>query len=256
MKIYKWAILVMAILIVSGCQNNSGASSNNNQKVPKTQPANNAGDAASELLKVLGNKATLKWQISYNLISQAQGNNFQVPMVQYVDGKNKIRTDLTTQGVEARTYFIDGTITSCTQNSGSWNCYKSEPQKNHVSDAEKDVQINKDKYAITSDGAKTVAGASTNCFKIVEKSSAATINECFSSEGLPLYISYVSSDSTTEMTATKYSTTLASGTFDVPAAASASPAAQGSSGAAGGNSCSTCNYMSGSMKDSCLASCG
>ena len=243
MKIYKWAILVMVILIVAGCQNNSGASSNNNQnqaapktaentaakdtvketvpkEVPKTQQANNAGDAASELLTVLGNKATLKWQISYNLISQAQGNNFQAPMIQYVDGKNKVRTDVTTQGVEARTYFVDGTIISCTQNSGAWNCYKSEPQKNHVSDTENDVQISKDKYAITSDGAKTVAGASTKCFKIVEKSSAATIRECFSSEGLPLYISYVSSDSTTEMTATKYSTTLASGTFDVPVAAS------------------------------------
>ena len=222
------------------------------QQAAKKEAKQESSNAFSEFTVFLGKKAALQWQVDYDIVSNAQGTQFQSTMIQYFKGADKIRSDTKTQGVESRTYLLNGELTSCTQTSGSWNCFKIEKQKDNVEDVENGLESNPANYEVTTDGTKVIAGVTTKCFKVLEKSQGATIRYCFSGEAIPLYISFVSSQASTEMTAKSFSKSVSDSVFDIPAASTTSIP---SAGEAASDPCAACAYLSGEMKDSCLASC-
>jgi hypothetical protein len=140
-------------------------------------------------------------------------------MKQYIDGLNKIRFDMTTSSIETQTYVVDGKMTSCTKLSGAWNCVTAESTKPDTSATiSNDIKTNSADYTITTMPDRTIAGASASCFKVVSKDS--TVNYCYSSDAVPLYVKTEGLANgktvTTEMTATAYSKTVSADVFVPP----------------------------------------
>ncbi len=157
--------------------------------------------------------ASRSWKVDYAVKAVTNGESSQVQMTQYFkDGK--IRTDVTSSGVEVRT-FVDGTtVNSCFQAGGSWNCQASQVPATNV---ETDVKANADTYV--ADGTMSVAGTTANCFK--GSNAQGDIRYCISSDCVPLFVSYSATQSgvtvQTETKATAYAATVADADFALPA---------------------------------------
>ncbi len=255
-------LVVLSVVLLIGCNSaTQGANSQNTQNAgdssaPPEQvnkesmtkdsaPKQTANDVASELKGFISSKSSLQWKIAYDIKSSAQGSQFSSTMTQYFKGENKVRTDMTAQGIETRTYMVDKVLTSCSKSNGAWTCRKIDIPKDDVNDLENNLEKDSSKYSITADGSKVVAGVNTKCYKVVDSEHSATVRWCFSSDGAPLYISFDSPQATSEMTATSYSKSVADSDFEVPASSQTSSSGQ----------CSACDYLSGEAKDACMQSC-
>jgi len=271
MKLY-FIILLGLVLVLAACENaqksgqeansdsqSADASTNSNAQAQSTSNQQGTGSASassgalSDFKKVFSGRSSAQWQVTYDASANSGGQQTNFAMTQYLKGKNKVRNDAAVQGIETRSYILDNVLTTCSKNDNKWTCYGSEMKKDAVAKFEDEADTSQD-YKVESDGTKAVAGVTAKCYKVTDHENSYTIRYCFSSEGVPLYIKFDSSDASSEMTATSYSKTVSDSVFEVPAAASTMEIPSG--GASGGDACSYCNYMSGSDKDSCLQSCG
>jgi hypothetical protein len=228
---------------------------------PQTAEGEKASDASGEFNAYFA-KRNLQWKIAYDLKSSAQGEQTTMQMTQYMKGEQKFRTDMTVQGMESRMYMVNEVYTMCTKSDGNWACFKSEPSKDTTASTEKwedSYEEDTTKYNIVEDGTKNVAGVSTKCFKITEISNTkATVRYCFANDGAPLYMFFTDGENTSEMIATSYTKSVSDSDFNPPAEAQDMSAMYGGAGGtspAGGDACGYCNYLSGTDKDECLASC-
>jgi hypothetical protein len=88
----------------------------------------------------------------------------------------------------------------------------------------KDIETNPENYAITPLAPRTIAGTLATCFQVVTSgASAATVDFCFSPEGVPLYTHTVSEGMDYTMEATSYSTSVPDSDFALPATPQAFP---------------------------------
>jgi len=139
-------------------------------------------------------------------------------MSQYFKG-NKMRSDVISEGVEARTYMADDLITSCTKQNGDWMCFEIEETTENVNTGLDDARENPDEYMtmVTSAGTKTIAGEEIECFKITIETASMTY--CLTDDGIPLFMSGVSEGMEWSMTAKEFDRNVANSAFEPPAAA-------------------------------------
>ena len=165
-------------------------------------------------------KLSAKYYVEYEVDSGEQKMN----MKQWVAGPTKIRMDITMPEGEARTYILGDTIYSCNTLEGDWQCIKMsglEETKQLASDYFKDVEDNPDDYDISYAGTKQVAGVKTFCFEtsVTDQGHTADVLQCFSAEGVPLYMKFEVEGMTGEMVAKSYSKNVKDSDFVVPAEA-------------------------------------
>jgi hypothetical protein len=265
---------VLLLLMLGACAN--GTQTGQTQKVagsekPPQEKAQTAwqGSGAKEpsaddsltrkFQSLLGARSSVQWKIDYALTMQAQGQTQSMAMTQYMKAE-KVRSDVSVQGIESRTYAVDKTSTTCSKMSGTWTCYKSTAQEDNLTQTEDKMRTDMTDYTVVTDGTKTVAGVATDCFKVTSKTDATVVRYCFAADGAPLYVKMESKDVVTEMTATAYTKSVSDADFVPPAepkdmnALTGSPSADGA-GAGGFDACSACGYLSGDQQEQCLASC-
>jgi hypothetical protein len=90
-------------------------------------------------------------------------------------------------------------------------------QEANPTDSVKNIEENPDDFKIYADGTKTIAGTVAKCFRIT--ASQGDVRECFSKEGVPLYMTSKSSGYEFTMEATSYKTSVSNSDFTPPAAA-------------------------------------
>ncbi|MCX6772735.1 MAG: hypothetical protein NTV88_03110 [Candidatus Micrarchaeota archaeon] len=237
--------------------NQQPAAQNNN--APPAPPANSGGSDSDSFLSILGLKSTLQYKVAYDISSGTAGQQAVLQMTQYLKGTTKMRSDSAYQGIESRTYVVDGAYYSCSNAQGAWTCMKLTIPKEDTTKSIDDVATNKENYQITADGTMQVAGVTANCYKVIGKNLDYS-RSCYSPEGVPLYVKITSTSAqgetgSTEMTATSYSTSVSDSDFALPAVATELPTAPPGAPGAGGDVCSYCSYMTGQDKTDCLASC-
>ena len=265
MKIIKSLILVFAISLVllASCKNNANQQTTQEPNPqpeaqvapqPEAKPEVKDNALTSELKNLFSKKASIEWQITYDVKTKAAGTEQKMTMIQYMKGPTKVRSDVTVQGIESRSYFVDNVMTSCSKMQNKWSCFKIEAKKDDAADMEKNFQSNPGQYTVTADGTKSVAGLTAKCYKIVDSKNSAQTRECFSDDGMPLYIYYEGSGITSEMTALTYAKAVSASVFTPPVEAK-EMSVPTTAGAAQGDACAACDYLSGDMKDQCLANC-
>lgn len=264
----KWFVLILACMLALGACATEEASSDapttpeesaspdtpadTPAKEPEDEPSGNS--ATAELMKYLGNRGSLEWKIAYTIDSRAEGQTFSGTMTQYLKGENKMRTDMTTSGIESQVFFVNDVFTSCTKFSGSWSCTEMDTVEDTTKELEENFEESPDDFTVVPDGTKTVAGYNTKCFKMTQASSSAVMRYCFSADSLPLYVKAEIENSVTEMEATSVAKSVFDSVFTPPAKATKMSDSSGTS-IAGGDACSYCDQMPAEYRDQCLASC-
>jgi hypothetical protein len=196
--------------------------------------------------------ANIMYKVTYDMTATAQGYSTSGTMTQYIKGMNKFRTDMTTQGMETRTYMDGATVTSCNMMNSAWSCRTIEitPEMK----AQQDAQQNPAQYDVTELPSRTIAGAQADCFQI-NNVNGYTVEYCYSSQGVPLYMKTSGAQYTSEMTATSFTTVVSDADF-VPPATDTSSGAAGGTQPAGSSDCeSMCAQVPADYRDQCLASC-
>ncbi|MFH1072326.1 MAG: hypothetical protein V1743_02765 [Nanoarchaeota archaeon] len=225
---YLIALLVMAVL-AAACTNtpNTERTADNSQQTapgspdtsdqsaatetPENTPAENeagtgTGDTPAKLKDIFSRKA--EFVVTYTV--RAAGTESE--MTQYV-ADAKMRTDVATQGIEARTFLIGNEYTSCNKAGEEWMCQKIAytPSTNTADD----VKENIDQYTVENLPGRTIAGAATDCFKV--SMTDGTAEYCYSKEFVPLYIKTTAGTTVSEMEAKTYSTSIPADAFTFPA---------------------------------------
>jgi hypothetical protein len=203
-------------MFVIGCSNqqpNTTETSSETATDEKVMPeaAQNEESAFANLLK---SKQNLKYMVEWDISTIAQGQTMNSQMTQYFKDAKHFRTDMITSGMEVRSYLVDDTISSCFNIAGKWNCQQVTYEQGASEQAENNIISGKVDYKVTNLPGRTIAGTSTQCYQAEVEQSKVTY--CFSSEGVPLYIKTEMAQATSEMTATKYSTSVADSVFELP----------------------------------------
>jgi hypothetical protein len=173
-----------------------------------TPPGTKTDDSANKLKDIFAKN--VKFAVTYDVKTAGTQNE----MTQYItDGK--MRTDITTQGMEVRSYLIGDEYTSCNKATGDWMCQKITYEPSSADTAKDDIKKNPEQYAIESLPGRTIARAATDCFRITTKNGV--VEYCYSNEGVPLYMKTTAGAATSELIAKEYSTTVPADSFDLPA---------------------------------------
>ena len=275
-KLLTAVLLLTAItaILLAGCASNAPAPAQQQAAAGGDQAVNPApsgpgaapapsGKASDQFTTLLSKRSSLQWKVDYDVKTVSQGQSIDLKMTQYLKGIDHIRTDTTTQGMESRSFFVSGVMTTCSKSSASWTCYKVDTgTKDQVGDLQKDLDQNAAKYTITAEPARTIAGVAASCFKLEGLPENVVAHYCFSTQGVVLYIKMdgaVEGQSfSTEMAATSFTTSVSDSDFTPPAAAQDLGAGAGGSAGAGAGAadpCMGCGYLSGDQKTQCLAAC-
>lgn len=140
------------------------------------------------------------YRVNYDVT--AAGQNYE--LIQYVYN-GEIRSDITTQGVETRTFILKSGIKTCT-NMGSWMCFDVPSEANEqTSNNVEEIKENPDKYRnnVISVPSQTVLGQQTSCFEVSDNGSDYIY--CLNSNGVPLLIEGTTNGSEYIQIATNYS---------------------------------------------------
>jgi hypothetical protein len=207
----------MMLLIGCGGSNQEVTTEEPTQEAAKeAEPAKLTG-AAGELANLMTLKGNLEYQITYDVTTNAGGEEMKSTMIQYFDGADRFRTDITVKGVsEMRTYVIGETATSCFKMNNKWTCNTAEGYTDESLETEENIAEGMAGYAVTADGTKQLLGKTHNCYKVTDSVNSATMRYCFSSDGVPVYISMTSPEATTEMTALLYGKDVAENVWVIP----------------------------------------
>lgn len=218
-------LFVLALsLAVIGCKEDlekSAAAGAGNKKTADTAKAA-AGDSsksdsmAGKFKDFVGMKLGAEYTVSYQNSMTANGKTQTYTMTQYFAGANKMRMDTKMQGVENRAYMLTDAFYSCSNQQGSWMCIKIDRPEDATQEVDA-VEKSPDDYNILYDGTMSIAGATAQCYKITLPTGM--MKECFSKEGVPLYMQVKSGDVETEMKATTYKTSVSDSDFTLPAKA-------------------------------------
>ena len=162
-------------------------------------------------------KTGLEYTVSYDFSSKGMGQTDTYTMTQYFGGKNRMRMDSEIEGHAARVIMDGSAIYSCNKESGAWQCMKFDTGDEMEDSTEqfRMVEDNPDEYDITYAGTMKIAGATAHCYAV--SVAGAELKECFSKEGIPLYMLMKSSGFESEMKATTYKASVKDSDFDLPA---------------------------------------
>lgn len=229
---YLLAIMLGVLLLAAACT--SGNNDSNEQQAPQQQEQEQQQEQVQEQQQAqepenkvspgafadfISKKVQLEYMVTYDAKTQAQGQNFNSEMSMYLKGVDKIRTDVEAQGVETRTIIDGNKIYACNKATGSWMCFETEYETSSSEEMQSDIESNPESYSVTELPDRVIAGANTKCFRVTVEEG--NVDYCFSAEGVPLYIKTTGETEgvsfMNEMTATKYSTTVADSAFDLPA---------------------------------------
>ncbi|MFH0701406.1 MAG: hypothetical protein V2A62_03135 [Candidatus Woesearchaeota archaeon] len=220
------AILALALFLVVACTPAEKTGT------PTTEPATNAEKSTvtetkeapateekktdnelGELVSLIKTKQTLKFMVEWETKSTVQGTTYTSTMTQYIKDQKHFRTDVTTQGIETRSYLVDDTFTSCVKMMDKWTC-NAIAQPAATDNSEKELLEGKAGYTVTQLPDKTVAGTTATCYRMTM--AQGTVDYCFSAEGVPLYIKSEVQGVSSEMTAQKYSVSVDDSAFVLP----------------------------------------
>lgn len=158
----------------------------------------------------------LRYTVTYEMTTSGAGT-MNGTMTQFYGGPNEYRMDSTLGSTTTRTYVLNGTITSCFSQGGSWYCTQQSSGRNETvtpPSASVDTYASNG-YSATNTGTETIAGTIAHCFRFALNSSSA--DYCLSPEGIPLKVDVAAGQVRTTMLATSYSTKLPGGVWDIPA---------------------------------------
>ncbi len=182
-----------------------------------TQEAPKLTGVAAELQNLMATKSKMEYQITYDVVAKAEGQEFKSTMIQYFDGVSRFRTDVTIKGMsEIRIYVIDGTGTSCAKANNKWVCSATQVQDDASKQAENSIAQGSARHAVTADGTKQLLGKTHNCYKAIDSAQEITMRYCFSADGVLVYNSAETSQVTTEMTALLYGKDVAETVWVIP----------------------------------------
>ncbi len=164
-----------------------------------------------EKFKSFIDKDNLEYVADYEV--SASGNTYN--MKQYLLDENNIRTDLEISGNKASTYILDKNLYTCTKKD-EWICIEIKDKKlESATQFLEKVEKNPENYLIKFEGTDTIAGTEVFCFAIkMPEMMGLEMKECFTVEGVPLYLS---TGSLMEMTAKSYSLDVKEKDFELPA---------------------------------------
>lgn len=278
--------VLAATLLLAGCASNAGAGGNaaagapangnlpsaaSGETILPSTPADdsNLGEtknaitnkeesASDKLARLFGLKDANSWKAEYDISTQVPGTGTSTSkMAIYFGGQNTMRTDAEYSGMKTRIYLLYPDSYYCNYFGIKWTCM-SLPQANESAyeQAENEFESDPSKYSIDPLPPKLVAGVLAECYKMSKLPYSGTdpvVSYCSSPEGIPLYTKSEITDSGTRyvtvMEATSYSMSVPASDFELPATPSAAPTF-------GGDMCAYCDYVSGSDRVDCLASCG
>ncbi len=210
-------LLVVALLALAGCKEGPATE---DKTTTDTTSTTTESKSESGFVEKFADFTKLKTSLQYSVTYDVNVPNQQkYTMSQYFGGEGKMRADMKMQQGEARTYILGSTFYSCNNMQGSWMCMKIESQDQDTTQQFNQVEQNPEDYDIDSDGTMSVAGTTAICFKIDSAAQNAEMRECFSKEGVPLYMKMTSQGMTTELKATRYSASVKASDFELPAKA-------------------------------------
>jgi len=256
---------LLLLVALTGCGGPTAASgtqgtANTAGQEPTSDQANTGAtvtDDRKALEKFLESKSTSTYQVTYDIVASMKDvGDSTSTMGLYMDGETRVRTDISTQGMVARTYMIANVLTTCTQSNSKWTCMKLDtPPTDETKEFEQSILEEKDAadsdYQIKRDGTKVVAGVTADCFAVTSKD--ATVGYCFSKEGVPLYMKTQFAEGTSEMTATSYTTKIAADTFKLPAEPTTLKLSADSPEGAAVNACASCDMLPADQQAECKA---
>lgn len=229
------AILLLCVSIIFGCANDTNntetmntestnADSSTESETQSTESASSSVEPKAEgedwtkkFVDFTKNKLSNKYTIKYKMTTPQEGME-KLTATQYFESKKKMRMDMKIQGMEVRTYVMGDTFYSCNK-ADSWTCMKftsDEEYENMDLNANfDDIDAMPQNYDISYAGTKQVAGKTAVCFTVDHPE--AELEECFSKEGIPLYIKVGFDGEESVMEALEFSSSIPAGTFDLPA---------------------------------------
>jgi hypothetical protein len=225
-------ILVLLILAIGlmGCaedlekKSTSRPSTSGSAEVSAEKESGSSG-LSEKFMDFVTKKVSAEYMVEYDM--KMTGDETQsFVMTQYIKGE-KMRFDMDTPEGDVRSYMMDNAFYTCTNTEGDWMCMKmsmdmtGQDSTMQTTGYFEDVESAPDNYDISYDGTMRVAGAMTACFKIsfAESGFTGELRECFSKEGVPLYMLVEGDGSKTEMKAKSYERSVSSSAFELPAEA-------------------------------------
>jgi len=176
------------------------------------------GEKFTDLIK---NKMSGEYTVEYKMSTNDPETDGYV-MKQFFGGKDKFRSDVKMDEGEARMYMVKGTLTSCNDMQGDWQCMKMEGMDESVdmSAQFKGIDENPADYDINFKGTKKVAGATAYCFDVMHAElGMGEMQYCLSKEGVPLLMTFDIEGMEGEMRATTFKKSVKSSDFVPPAEA-------------------------------------
>jgi outer membrane lipoprotein-sorting protein len=218
--------LMLLLLAVAGCKEDLAAKKTTATSGPSAEEDAEAATAeadaeeessgiSDDFSEFITKRSSLEYTVSYEITSSSQGSSANQKMTQYFGGTDRLRMDSSTGGMESRTYLMDGTFYTCSNQGGKWMCISMPTQGENPTQQFDDIAENPQDYKITPDGTKSVAGTTAKCYKITTPQG--NMKECFSKEGVPLYMETTFQGGSMKMQATSYKPGVKDSDFKLPA---------------------------------------
>ncbi len=219
---YVCVILIATLVVFAACESQPAAQDDLPEEQQEEEPeqqvleqeAGVVEDARQELLGFFDRQQTLRYTVEYQTTVQGQ----YLLMTQFVDtGGVRVRTDMDAQGIEMRTIYADRIAYTC-MNMGSWSCFEATsddeiPETTGVLAREEFEQDRS--LAVTRTDARTVAGVVAQCF--IYTMDDVRSEQCFSPEGVPVFVETSADGHTSRTQATSYELSLPANAFELPA---------------------------------------
>lgn len=227
--------LVVVGLLLAGCAQSPpaspGAGKGTSPAAPVVTPAAPpappapAADAKAEVLRLAKLTNSTAWKATYKLdITGGDPSAASITgMSIYSDGRDRSRLDMESEQMNLRAYVTEGaTVDSvvCFGLESNWTCMKSSSKPNNTVEQ---FSGNLAGYTVSALPSKTVAGISASCYNLtgIQDDSTAWVAQCYSSDGIVLYMQVLSQTEsgpqTLTMTATSASRSVSDADFIPPA---------------------------------------
>ena len=228
----KWKFILavlFAVILVLGCSSSKTSETGNQSTETTTNTAtNNAASATNPgFSELMGMSPLTAYSITYDITTNYGGETQGSTIKQAISG-TKMKYDITTDNSPVRsvTILTDGKYYVCTLGMGQDMCFEMATDSTQPTAADQASETAKEfenTPDIVYDGTKTIAGATTYCYKT--SSDGAEYKFCLHKDtGMILGMYTTSSGTTTEMEATSFSTAAPSSSeFTLPAAVQQMP---------------------------------
>lgn len=192
---------------------------------PPVAPPAPPVDAKVEVLRLASLSNSTAWKATYKLdITGGDTSAASITgMSIYSDGRDRSRVDVESEQMNLRAYVTEGaTVESvtCFGLGSNWTCMKSSSTPNNTVGQFSD---NLAGYTVGALPSRTIAGISASCYNLtgIEDNSTAWVAQCYSSDGMALYVQVASQTETgpqmLTMTATSASRSVSDADFIPPA---------------------------------------